>query len=174
MPSGLSFCSSCGEHGLREVLEADGTGEAVNGEAANGGEAGVGCGWIGAAMDHRVGHFYAGGKSVEEQAAGFLFEDGDEFAIGGEVVVIAEDGGGEVAVEGARGAQIVMRGIAIDKQCVGAKDFVGEFGLADELIEADRESLDPRGMALRALEPWSRCCDCAVSGTCCGRDSEAR
>ena len=46
-------------------------------------------------MDHRVGHFYAGGKSVEEQASGFLFEDADEFAIGGEVIFVAEDGGGE-------------------------------------------------------------------------------
>ncbi len=86
-----------------------------------------------------MGDFDAGGKSVEEDAAGFLFENGYEFAIGGEVVVIAENGSGEVAVESSRGAQIVMRGIAIDEQCVGAKDFVGEVGLADELIEADRE-----------------------------------
>ena len=56
-------------------------------------------------MDHGVGDFDAGGESVEDEAAGFLLEDVDEFAIGGEVVFVAKDGGGEVAVEGAGGAR---------------------------------------------------------------------
>ncbi len=122
---------------MGEVLEADGAGEAVDGEAADGSEAGVGGGWIGAAVDHGVGDFDAGGESVEDEAAGFLFEDLDEFTVGGEVVFVAEDGGGEMAVEGACGAQIVARGIAIDEQGIGAEDFAGKVGLGEELIEAE-------------------------------------
>ena len=48
-------------------------------------------------MNHGVGDFNAGRKSVEDEAAGLLFEDGYKLAVGCEVVVIAEDGGGEVA-----------------------------------------------------------------------------
>ena len=51
-------------------------------------------------MHHRVRNFNAGGKTVEDESAGFLLKDADELPVGGEVVFIAEDGGGEVAVEG--------------------------------------------------------------------------
>jgi hypothetical protein len=37
-----------------------------------------------------VGDFDAGGEGVEDEAAGFLFEDVNEFAMGEEVVFIAE------------------------------------------------------------------------------------
>ena len=97
MPSGIAVLQFGREHGLREVLEADGAGEAVDGEAADRGEARVGRGWIRAAVNHGVGDFDAGGESVENEAAGFLLEDMNEFAIGGEVVFVTEDGRGEVA-----------------------------------------------------------------------------
>ena len=73
--------------------------------------------------------FDAGGESVEDEAAGFLFEDVDEFAVGGEVVFIAEDGGGEVAGEGVGGLEVVLCGTAADEECVRAEDLVGEVWL---------------------------------------------
>ncbi len=52
-----------------------------------------------------MGDFYAGGVAVYEEAAGFLFEDLDELAMGEEVGFVAEKGGGEVAVQRAGGTE---------------------------------------------------------------------
>ena len=92
-------------------------------------------------MDHRVSHFYSGWESVEDEAAGFLLEDVDEFAIGGEIVFVAEDGGREVAGERAGGAEVVRRRVAVDEESVGTEDLVGEMRFPDELIERDAEEL---------------------------------
>jgi len=129
------------EQGLGEVLEADGACEAVNGKAAHGGEPWIGSGGVGASMDHGMRDFDAGGESVEDDAAGFLLEDLDEFAIGGKVVFVAEDGGGEMAGKGAGGLEVVLCFAAADNEGIGAEDFVGEFRLAQELVEGNREEL---------------------------------
>jgi hypothetical protein len=130
-----------GEHLLREVLEADRAGEAVDGETADGCEARVGGRGIRAAVNHGVGYFDAGGESVEDETARFLFEDLDEFAIRREVIIVAEDGCGQVAFECAGGTHKILRAVAVDQQCVRAKDFVGELRLCHKLIEADGEEL---------------------------------
>src|ERR1700739_2350149 len=129
------------KHGLREVLEADGAGEAIDCKAADRWEARVGGGWIRTAVNHGVGDFDAGGESVEDEAAGFLFEDVDEFAIGGEIVFVSENGRRQVAVESVCGAQVVFCGIAVYEQSVGPEYLVGELGLGYELIEAYGEEL---------------------------------
>lgn len=48
-------------------------------------------------MHHGVRDFDAGGEAVEDNPAGFLLEDVNQFAVGGEVVFISEDGCGEMA-----------------------------------------------------------------------------
>ena len=92
-------------------------------------------------MDHGVCDFDSRGECVEDEAAGFLLEDLDEFSIGGEIVFVAEDGGGEMAGEGVRGAQVVVRAGAVYEERVRAKDFVGEMWFTDELIEWNAEEL---------------------------------
>ena len=124
---------------MRESLKTDRTGKAVDGEASDGGKARVGGGRVRSAMHHGVGDFDAGGESVEDEAAGFLFEDLDQLSVRGEVFVVAEDGCGEVAVEGASGAKHVLRVVAVDQQGVGAEDFAGKLGLGDELIKTHGE-----------------------------------
>ena len=77
-------------------------------------------------------------------AAGFLFQDANEFAVGGKVFIVPENGRRQMAVERIRGAHIIFRAITVHQQRVGSEDFIGELGLADKLIEADREQLGLR------------------------------
>jgi hypothetical protein len=90
-------------------------------------------------VHHGVGNFDAGWESVEDEAAGFLFEDVDEFAIGGQVVFVAQNGGGEMSGEGAGGLEIVLCRTAADEECVRAENLVGKVRLAQELVERDGE-----------------------------------
>ena len=50
-------------------------------------------------MHHGVRDFDAGGKAVEDEPAGLLLEDLDEFPVRGEIVFIAEQRRRQVAVE---------------------------------------------------------------------------
>src|SRR5262249_14223761 len=90
---------------------------------------------------HGVCHLDTSWKSVEDEASGFLFEYADEFPVCGKVVFVAEDRCGEMAGERPSRAEIFAGGIAVDQQRIGPKNFIGEFGLADQLIETYREEL---------------------------------
>src|SRR5690348_7746479 len=90
-------------------------------------------------MDHGVTDFDSGGEAIEDQAAGFLLEDLDEFAVGGKVGFIAKDGCGQVAFEGASGVEVVACGVAVDEERIGAEDLVSEVWLANQLIERNTE-----------------------------------
>ncbi len=114
---------------MRESLKADGAGEAVDGERANRGEARVGGGGVRPSVDHGVGDFDAGGKAVEDDAAGLLLEYLDQLAVGGEIFVVAEDGCGEVAVE-PLGDEFHIDCVASNEKRIRAKDFVREALLA--------------------------------------------
>ena len=65
-------------------------------------------------MNHRVRDFNTSGELIEDDAAGLLLEDLDEFAVGGEVLFVAKDSGSEMAREGTGGAQVVIRIPAAD------------------------------------------------------------
>lgn len=140
-PKRISVLQFRWEHRLWEVLEADGAGEAIDRKAADGGETGVGCGGIRAPVNHGVCDFDAGGKSVEDDASCFLLEDMDEFAIGGEILFIAEDGGGEMAGEGAGSLEVVLCRATADKECMRAEDLVGKVRLSEQLVERNGEEL---------------------------------
>ncbi len=75
-------------------------------------------------MNHGVGDFNAGRESVEDEPTGLLFENLNQFAIGGEIVFIAKNGRGQMAIEGAGGAQIVLRVVATYEQRVRAEDLI--------------------------------------------------
>jgi hypothetical protein len=90
-------------------------------------------------VDHGVRDLDTGGKSVEDEASDFLFENLNEFAVGSEVVFVTEDGSGEIAGEGAGGAEVVFGLSAPDDEGVRAEDFVREIGLTDEFIEGGGE-----------------------------------
>ena len=86
------------ERGVGEILVADGASEAEHGAGSDGGEAAVrGCG-EGAAVDHGVADFDAGGVAVDEDASDFVLEDGDEFSGVAKVVFGTVECGGEMAV----------------------------------------------------------------------------
>jgi len=125
------------EHGIGEGLVADGADEAEDGCGADGGEAGVGGGGIGPAVDHGVGDFDAGGEVVEEDAARDAGELVEQRCVVGELGVTAEDAGGELAVDGVGGAEEVGRALAADEEGGGSEDLVGEVGAGEELIERD-------------------------------------
>jgi len=126
---------------LGEVLEADRTDEAVDGEAADGREARVGGGGVGASVDHGMRNFDARGEAVEDDAAGPLLEEVDEFAVGREVLFVPENRRGEMAGEGAGGLEVVLCGTAADEERVGAEDLIGEFRLAQEFVESNSKQL---------------------------------
>ena len=109
---------------LRKSLEADRACEAINGQAADRGKPRIGGRRVGSAMHHGVADFDAGGKCVEDQPSGLLFEDLNQFAIGGEIVFIAEDCRSQVPVESMRGAQIIAGVFAANQQRVGSEDFL--------------------------------------------------
>ena len=75
-------------------------------------------------MNHGVGDFDARWEGVEDQAPGFLFEYMNQFAVGGEVLFIAEQRCGQVAVEGGSGAQKVLWLAALHQKRVRAKDLI--------------------------------------------------
>ena len=92
-------------------------------------------------MDHGVRDFNAGGKRVEDKPACLLLEKMNELTIGGKVFFIAEDGGGEVALESFRGAEKILRRFAIHQQSVGTEDLFAKSRRDKKLIEADRKDL---------------------------------
>ena len=149
---------------LREVLEADGAREAVDGLRADGGEARVAGGRVWAAVDHGVGDLNAGGESIDDDAACFLLENLDELAVEGEVVLIAEYCCGEVAVKRARGAEIVGCGFAVDEKRVRTKYLFRKLRLREELVEADGEKLGVGGEAAGGFKGDGGCCKGNVMG----------
>src|SRR3974390_2295102 len=90
-------------------------------------------------MNHGMRYFDAGWESIEDNAPSFLLEDLNEFPVRGEVVFITKDRCSEMAGERMSSAEIVVGGVAVDQQRIGSKNLIGEFGLADELLETDGE-----------------------------------
>ena len=106
---GLLSLSSARKRVLREVLIADGAGEAQDGLAADGGGAAVGGCRVRAAMHHGVRDFHAGGEAIEDEAADFGLQYGDEFGVVAEVVFGSEDGCCEVPGQRACGGEHLVR-----------------------------------------------------------------
>ncbi len=130
---GVAVLEGFGQKSGGEVLVADGTEEAVDGHGADGGGAAVGGGGEGAAVDHGVADFDSCGKAVDEEAAGFAFEDGEEEAGGGGVGVVHLEGSGELAVEVVGGGEELGLVGTLDEEGGGAEDFFEEMGGGEEV-----------------------------------------
>src|SRR5690348_7394597 len=90
---------------LREALEADGTPKAENREGTHRSGTAVRRGGIWATVDHGVADFHSGGEAIKDDAADLGFQNLNEVAIVGQVLVGAVNGGGEVAFESTRQLQ---------------------------------------------------------------------
>ena len=96
---GLASCSGAGQQFLGQVLVGDRPQEPVDGQGAHGGGAGVGGGGEGAAVDHGVADFDAGGPAVDDDPADLLLQRRDQ-ACRRRVVRFGElQGRGELAFE---------------------------------------------------------------------------
>ena len=85
-------------------------------------------------MIHRGADFDAGGKAVDEDAAGDALEGGEERLRGGEVGGVAVDSRGELAFErGGAGGELVG-GVGDHDEREGAEGFRGEHGMCEEIF----------------------------------------
>ena len=98
-------------------------------------------GGIRAAVNHGVGDLYAGWEAIDDDAASLLLQNLNQFPMEGNVVFVAKYGCGQVAIEGARGADVVGGGFAVDQKRVGPKDLFRQLRLAKELVETHLEHL---------------------------------
>ena len=122
-------------------------------------------------MHHGMGDFNAGGKAVEDEPAGLLLEDLNQLAVGGEVFFIAKQSCSQVAVEGGGGAKIVQCAVAVYKQRIGAKDFLGQRRVREQVVDAGFEKL---ARDARTADVFSGSRACAESLTCDSRACVAR
>src|SRR4051812_23912049 len=137
--AGVAILQFFGQRGLGEVLEAEGPRPPVDGGGADAGGSAVRGGGVGAAVDHGVGDFDAGGPAVHQEAADLGLEDVDEVGVVGEVGVGGVEGGGEVALEVPGGGEEFFAGAGGDGDGAGAEDFLGDLGVVGEVVGGGEE-----------------------------------
>src|SRR5277367_1422376 len=100
---GILIFQFVGQSDVWKILIADGTGEAKDRQGADGSGARIGAGRVRTAMNDGIAEFQAGGVTVVNNSADFIFEDRDEFGEFDDVLLGAVNGGGEMAVQSASG-----------------------------------------------------------------------
>ena len=152
---GVGVTQFGGQGGVRIVLVADETREAVDGVGADGGGASVRERRVGAAVHDGVRDFDAGGEAVDDDASGDGFEAGDERGVLAEFGVGSVDGRGEVAVQGAEdGVDLALIG-APDDERARAEDFFLEGGVGDEGLGLVAKSVATARLGWPLDLPWA-------------------
>ena len=83
-------------------------------------------------MNDGVAEFQTGGIAIVDDSPNFIFQDGDEFREFHDVLLGAVNGGGEMAVQAARGFQNLLLLRVADEKRFRTEDFIGEIGAGEK------------------------------------------